>query len=178
MYDLRSDWLRAGVRFQVGAGTVVGSELFNMLCIVGGVCLVTPTALTLDWRPLAREVFFFTISLIGIISALADEEVTLTEALVLTSGYAAYVAVCANYPALMRIFCPASGGGDGDQEFYIDFNLEEMSTDADANLMDNGDDIQMTLNGASLTEILTEILTGSLTESLTASRRRVWYGVW
>ena len=36
--------------------TVVGSELFNMLIIVGGVCLVTPIPLTLDWRPLVREV--------------------------------------------------------------------------------------------------------------------------
>lgn len=111
----------------VGAGTVVGSELFNMLCIVGGVCLVTPIPLTLDWRPLAREVFFFTVSLVGILVALADEEVTLAEALVLISGYAAYVAVCAKYKTLMRIFCPSTGG-NSDEEFYIDFHLDEPSS--------------------------------------------------
>lgn len=122
----------------VGAGTVVGSELFNMLCIVGGVCLVTPIPLTLDWRPLAREVFFFTVSLVGIISALADEEVTLGEALVLISGYGAYVAVCAKYKTLMRMFCPATGG-TSDEEFYIDFHLDEPSS---------GDDMNQSLSGA------------------------------
>ena len=121
----------------VGAGTVVGSELFNMLCIVGGVCLVTPVPLTLDWRPLAREVFFFTVSLVGIISALADEEVTLAEALVLISGYAAYVAVCAKYKTLMRIFCPATGGSS-DEEFYIDFHLDDEQP---------GDGMNESLNG-------------------------------
>jgi Ca2+/Na+ antiporter len=48
----------------VGVGTVVGSELFNMLVIIGGVCLVTPKPLQLDWRPLSREVFFFSLSLV------------------------------------------------------------------------------------------------------------------
>ena len=134
----------------VGAGTVVGSELFNMLCIVGGVCLVTPVPLTLDWRPLAREVFFFTVSLVGIIAALADEEVTLGEAVVLISGYACYVAVCAKYKTLMRIFCPASGTTD-DEEFYIDFHLDEPSTADDMNQSLSGDagaELQVQLNGA------------------------------
>ena len=136
----------------VGAGTVVGSELFNMLVIVGGVCLVTPIPLTLDWRPLAREVFFFTVSLIGIIMALADEEVTIVESSVLISGYGAYVVVCAKYRALMRMFCPATGGGGGgDEEFYIDFNLEEPSTggsELEEQIVDTGEDLRQTLNGA------------------------------
>ncbi len=131
----------------VGAGTVVGSELFNMLCIVGGVCLVTPIPLTLDWRPLAREVFFFTISLIGIISALADEEVTLAEALVLISGYAAYVAVCANYKTLMRIFCPATGS-TSDEEFYIDFHLDEPA---------GGDGMNQSLTGDAGAELEVQV---------------------
>merc|ERR1711871_1583664 len=133
----------------VGAGTVVGSELFNMLCIVGGVCLVTPIPLTLDWRPLAREVFFFTISLVGILGALADEEVTLAEALILVSGYAAYVAVCAKYKTLMRIFCPSSGG-NSDEEFYIDFHPDEPSNGngMDESLREADDNLQMQLNGA------------------------------
>ena len=40
----------------VGVGTVVGSELFNLLCIIGAVCLVPPRPLQMDWRPLSREV--------------------------------------------------------------------------------------------------------------------------
>ena len=88
---------RAGVltNSAVGAGTVVGSELFNMLVIVGGVCLVTPKPLLLDWRPLSREIFFFTLSLIGIIYVLSDSVVTTAEAIVLLCGYALYVVTCA-----------------------------------------------------------------------------------
>ena len=71
---------------EVGVGTVVGSELFNMLVIIGGVCLVTPKALQLDWRPLSREVFFFSLSLVLVLWVLNDEEVQTTEALVLLLG--------------------------------------------------------------------------------------------
>merc|ERR1719273_207911 len=39
----------------VGTGTVVGSELFNMLCICGASAFVAPTTLDLDWRTLSRE---------------------------------------------------------------------------------------------------------------------------
>ena len=56
----------------VGAGTVVGSELFNMLVIIGGVCLVTPKPLQLDWRPLSREVFFFSLSLVMVLWVLVS----------------------------------------------------------------------------------------------------------
>jgi hypothetical protein len=47
-----------------GAGTVIGSELFNLLVIVGSVCLLSGGAgLVLDWRILAREAGFFALSL-------------------------------------------------------------------------------------------------------------------
>jgi Ca2+/Na+ antiporter len=115
----------------VGAGTVVGSELFNMLVIIGGVCLVTPIPLALDWRPLVREVTFFTLSLIGILATLQDSQVHWYEAAVLLSGYVGYVLVCSFYPKIIQLFCPmAEGpGGEGDE-----FRLEAIM-----DAMDNGD---------------------------------------
>jgi len=49
-------WAGVLTHSAVGVGTVVGSELFNLLCIIGAVCLVTPRPLQMDWRPLSREV--------------------------------------------------------------------------------------------------------------------------
>jgi hypothetical protein len=118
----------------VGAGTVVGSELFNMLVIIGGVCLVTPTTLSLDWRPLVREVLFFSLSLVGILLTLNDSVVYLYEALILMGGYALYVIVCAKTNFFINILCPVSSaeseveGARGGDEGFI---LEEGLTEAD-----------------------------------------------
>ena len=139
----------------VGAGTVVGSELFNMLVIIGGVCLVTPTVLTLDWRPLMREVFFFALSLAGILSTLHDSRVTLLEASILIGGYVAYVATCANYGKLTKIFCPIStaedtamsnAGADGKDGAPEEWELEEGMTEHDIRASINFTQDQ--LNGA------------------------------
>eukprot|EP01043_Picozoa_sp_COSAG02_P010100 COSAG02_NODE_349_length_24073_cov_102.816092_26_plen_736_part_00 len=95
----------------VGAGTVVGSELFNILVIVGAVCLFTGSAgLMLDWRPLIREVGFFMGSLFLLIFVLWDEEVQFWEGILLVSGYGGYVVVCAQYGFLVKMFCPIKSG--------------------------------------------------------------------
>jgi hypothetical protein len=119
----------------VGVGTVVGSELFNMLVIIGGVCLVTPKALQLDWRPLSREVFFFSLSLVLVLWVLNDEQVETKEASVLLGGYAAYVVVCATFKPLVRIFCPVSGvEGADNADYYVDFYADENVNIADEDL--------------------------------------------
>ena len=120
----------------VGVGTVVGSELFNMLVIIGGVCLVTPKALQLDWRPLSREVFFFSLSLVLVLWVLNDEQVETKEALVLLGGYAGYVIVCATFKPLVRIFCPVSGvEGADNADYYVDFYADENVNIADEDLI-------------------------------------------
>ena len=80
-------WAGVLTHSAVGVGTVVGSELFNLLCIIGAVCLVTPRPLQMDWRPLSREVVFFAISLIMLLWVLNDEKVETREASMLLAGY-------------------------------------------------------------------------------------------
>ena len=120
----------------VGVGTVVGSEVFNMLVIIGGVCLVTPTTLTLDWRPLVREVVFFALSLVGILLTLNDSVVYWYEAGLLMGGYALYVIVCANFNKIIRSMCPISTAEDAainadGAEDLKGFMLEDGMTEAD-----------------------------------------------
>ena len=92
----------------VGAGTVVGSELFNILVIVGAVSVIVKSGLQLDWRILAREVCFFAASLIAVVMVLSDGLVTMTEAICLICGYVVYVVVCKFYRPIMSKFCPTN----------------------------------------------------------------------
>jgi K+-dependent Na+/Ca+ exchanger-like protein len=143
----------------VGAGTVVGSELFNMLVIIGGVCLVTPKPLNLDWRPLSREVFFFSLSLIMILVVLNDGIVEVREAVALLSGYALYVLVCALFKPIVRTCCPPPEHDEMKREIDADGRIQEVD-DAKATSLPEG-------NLIGDARMPTPITTSMMDESLT-----------
>jgi len=88
-----------------GVGTIVGSDLFNMLMICGGSAIVGGT-LYLDWTALAREIFFYALSIVLLYWAMADSYVTQLEAWTLTGSYVVYTIVCCTQAPLMRKFAP------------------------------------------------------------------------
>lgn len=47
----------------VGVGTIVGSAVFNILVIIGLSAALAGAVLHLDWRPLARDSFFYVVSI-------------------------------------------------------------------------------------------------------------------
>jgi len=96
----------------VGTGTVVGSELFNMLCICGGSALVASSTLHLDWRILAREVIFYALSIVLLLVVLQDKKVEFWEALLLVGTYSAYVVVCGTYASVIKCLCPVKVAPD------------------------------------------------------------------
>merc|ERR1719181_1102839 len=67
-----------------GVGTIVGSDIFNMLMICGGSAIVAG-AVTLDWTVLSRELIFYALSIALLYWALADQVVTALEAWILVS---------------------------------------------------------------------------------------------
>ena len=79
------------VKNDVGIGTIVGSAVFNLCCIIGGTALFTPFTLTIDWKPITRDVFFYGLSIAAMIYVLADGWVTLIEASALIVCYFFYV---------------------------------------------------------------------------------------
>jgi len=71
----------------VGVGTIVGSELFNVLCIVGGSIMCCPNPpLEIDGVPFARDVFFYALSVGMLYWVLYDGIVSCMEAYVLLLG--------------------------------------------------------------------------------------------
>eukprot|EP00392_Amoebophrya_sp_AT5.2_P010432 g10492.t1 len=70
----------------VGVGTIVGSEVFNLLLIVGVSILATPAGcypLRVDRYPFLRDCFFYMLSIVLLYWVLADQKVTLFESVTL-----------------------------------------------------------------------------------------------
>lgn len=86
----------------VGVGTIVGSLLFNHLCIIGG-SAVAVGLLVLNWKTTIRETVFYIISLICLLVFLLDRQIEWWEALLLVAIYVLYVVVCAYYAPISKV---------------------------------------------------------------------------
>lgn len=77
----------------VGVGAVVGSTMFNTLCIVGGSAIVCGQMVQLDSRIFYRDGLSYAFSICLLYVCLVDGEMTAVESWVLLIGYICYV-VC------------------------------------------------------------------------------------
>lgn len=73
----------------VGAGTIVGSAIFNVLVIVGASAVAAKAILR--WQPVIRDLVFYIISIILLMVTFRDGEIHMGEALVFVAGYALYI---------------------------------------------------------------------------------------
>jgi len=79
------------VKNDVGVGTIVGSAVFNLCCIIGGTAMFTPTLLVIDWYPITRDTTFYGASIVFLIVVLQDGLVTTSEACGMVAAYFLYV---------------------------------------------------------------------------------------
>ncbi|XP_077331345.1 sodium/potassium/calcium exchanger 2 isoform X2 [Lithobates pipiens] len=75
----------------VGIGTIVGSAVFNILFVIGMCALFSKEVLNLTWWPLFRDVTFYTLGLIMLITFFLDNLINWWESLSLLSAYLTYV---------------------------------------------------------------------------------------
>ena len=80
---------------QVGAGTIVGSAIFNILVIVG-MSSIAATAY-LNWKPVIRDLLFYLISILILLWTFADGIITWQESLMYLVGYAGYVLILSRW---------------------------------------------------------------------------------
>lgn len=83
--------LRTGQHAEIGVGTIVGSALFNIFIIVGGVMLISRSKLT--WQPILRDLIFYAISIGVLFLSFRDGRIDLYEALAFCVIYVAYIFV-------------------------------------------------------------------------------------
>ena len=75
----------------VGIGTIVGSAVFNVLFVIAACAFASATALSLTAWPLARDFFFYSISLILLVIFFMDNSIKWWESLTLFLWYCVYV---------------------------------------------------------------------------------------
>ena len=78
---------------QVGAGTIVGSAIFNILVIVGASSAVATAYL--KWRPVVRDMGFYILSILLLLFTFRDGVITLGEVIVYVAAYAVYIVILA-----------------------------------------------------------------------------------
>lgn len=91
----------------IGMGTIVGSAMFNILVIVALSCAVAGGVLQIDWRPVIRDVCFYSFSIILLNIFFSGDVVEWWEGLIMTCCYFLYIGfMCFN----QRVFamCPGS----------------------------------------------------------------------
>jgi len=115
------------VKNDVGVGTIVGSAVFNLCCIIGGTAVFTPGVLVIDWKPITRDTIFYSISIAEMIYVLLDGQVTTEEAGALVGTYFLYVLVMYYNQSMMEAIDKCTGkvatetsgefdGKDGEEE--------------------------------------------------------------
>jgi sodium/potassium/calcium exchanger 4 len=90
----------------VGVGAVVGSTMFNTLCIVGGSAIACGKLVALDNRIFYRDGCSYAFAILVLACCLYDGELTPLESWVLLVVYVAYVTLCAVYNSITSRFCP------------------------------------------------------------------------
>ncbi|MFW6019591.1 MAG: calcium/sodium antiporter [Bacteroidales bacterium] len=81
--------LHPGGHAEIGMGTIVGSALFNVLAIIGGVALVRKAVVS--WQPILRDTSFYLISIALLAFVFYNDEIHLFEAILLMAVYILYV---------------------------------------------------------------------------------------
>lgn len=84
---------------ELGAGTIVGSALFNILVIIGGTALVGTAAL--NWQPAVRDLLFYTLSIGLLFYVIHDGAITLMESILFVGFYGIYLITL---PLWRRVF--------------------------------------------------------------------------
>jgi len=118
------------VKNDVGVGTIVGSAVFNLCCIIGGTAMFTPGTLKIDWKPITRDSLFYGLSIAAMIYVLADGSVTTSEAAALMAFYFVYVFVMWLNESMMKAIDNCCGGA----------KAQETSNEFDGKGDDDDDD--------------------------------------
>ncbi|XP_062863999.1 sodium/potassium/calcium exchanger 4a [Trichomycterus rosablanca] len=77
----------------VGVGTIVGSAVFNILCIIGVCGIFAGQVVFLTKFAVFRDSIYYTLSVVALIAFIYDGKIVWWESLVLTIMYVGYIAI-------------------------------------------------------------------------------------
>lgn len=79
----------------IGAGTIVGSAIFNILVIIGASALFRQAKL--NWQPVVRDTLFYALAIVMLLFAFRDGQIVLSEAILFISMYGGYIVAVMNW---------------------------------------------------------------------------------
>ncbi|XP_068199444.1 sodium/potassium/calcium exchanger 4 isoform X2 [Antennarius striatus] len=88
----------------VGVGTIVGSAVFNILCIIGVCGIFAGQVVILTWWAVFRDSFYYILSVVALIAFIYDGKIVWWESLVLVVMYAGYILVMKFNSSMQRFF--------------------------------------------------------------------------
>ncbi|XP_044292288.1 sodium/potassium/calcium exchanger 4 isoform X2 [Varanus komodoensis] len=88
----------------VGVGTIVGSAVFNILCIIGVCGIFAGQVVRLTWWSVSRDSVYYTLSVIVLIVFIYDEKVVWWESLILIIMYAFYILIMKYNMKMQKFF--------------------------------------------------------------------------
>ncbi|XP_053470194.1 sodium/potassium/calcium exchanger 4 [Ictalurus furcatus] len=77
----------------VGVGTIVGSAVFNVLCIIGVCGIFAGQVVLLTWWAVFRDSLYYILSVVALIAFIYDEKIVWWESLVLVVMYMGYILI-------------------------------------------------------------------------------------
>ncbi|XP_041428952.1 sodium/potassium/calcium exchanger 4 isoform X2 [Xenopus laevis] len=97
----------------VGVGTIVGSAVFNILCIIGVCGVFAGQVVLLTWWSLFRDSVFYILSIVALIVFIYDEVIVWWESLILVVMYFFYILIMKYNEKMQRLFTIKKNVGNG-----------------------------------------------------------------
>ncbi|XP_073434236.1 sodium/potassium/calcium exchanger 4 isoform X3 [Dendrobates tinctorius] len=88
----------------VGVGTIVGSAVFNILCIIGVCGVFAGQVVRLTWWSLFRDSMYYILAIIVLIIFIYDEVIVWWESLILIIMYLIYILIMKYNMKMQRLF--------------------------------------------------------------------------
>ncbi|XP_010880555.1 sodium/potassium/calcium exchanger 4 isoform X1 [Esox lucius] len=88
----------------VGVGTIVGSAVFNILCIIGVCGIFAGQVVMLGWWSVFRDSFYYVLSILALIAFIFDGKVVWWESLILVVMYCGYIIIMKFNQSLQKLF--------------------------------------------------------------------------
>ncbi|XP_053330701.1 sodium/potassium/calcium exchanger 4 isoform X2 [Spea bombifrons] len=88
----------------VGVGTIVGSAVFNILCIIGVCGVFAGQVVRLTWWSLFRDSVYYTLSILALIIFIYDEIIEWWESLILIIMYSIYILIMKYNLKMQQLF--------------------------------------------------------------------------
>ncbi|XP_054871885.1 sodium/potassium/calcium exchanger 4 isoform X3 [Amphiprion ocellaris] len=115
----------------VGVGTIVGSAVFNILCIIGVCGIFAGQVVMLTWWAVFRDSFYYILSVVALIAFIYDEKIVWWESLVLVVMYAGYILVMKFNSSMQKFFMGKSSKNVANGNAAASSEMEDGNTSYD-----------------------------------------------